>query len=239
MTTVYCVPPAGAGMSFYRSYAGRHEQFELVGVDLPGHESRLSEPLSEDVADLGRDVVKGIVTANPSEPIVVFGHSFGAIVAWQVVRFLPADLRDRAVLVVSGAAAPTLPRPVVSHLDDVALVDAVRKLTGYYHPAYDNEELRELLLPALRADMAALERIPSIDRRLDVPVLVLRGSKDHLVAREHAAGWSEVTSQPIRLREVPGGHMYLAEETAPLLEQLHDVLTGVPGSSDPAPVKHS
>jgi surfactin synthase thioesterase subunit len=79
--------------------------------------------------------------------------------------------------------------------------------------------MRELLLPVLRADVELHEAYrPAGEKRVDVPVTALRGADDTLVADEALAGWGRVTSATFAVRRLPGGHMYLADSPAAVLD---------------------
>jgi surfactin synthase thioesterase subunit len=82
----------------------------------------------------------------------------------------------------------------------------------------DDPEMRELILPTLRADVELHENyVPSTDEPLGVPITSVRGSDDELVTSDEAAAWAKVTSRDFALVELPGGHMYLTESAAALL----------------------
>jgi surfactin synthase thioesterase subunit len=157
---------------------------------------------------------------------VIFGHSFGAVVAYELARRVSdAGLQRRhLVLVVSGAGRPgSGPDELISGLDDDHFLDQVRHRTGYSHPAFDDPEIRDLLLPTLRADIALSERYrPHVIAPLPHPVLTLRGDADELVSAAQAAQWREMTSAEFVMRQLPGGHMYLTESWQQLLDLLRD-----------------
>ncbi|AEV87076.1 putative thioesterase [Actinoplanes sp. SE50] len=209
-----CFPPAGAGAGFYHDWRGVRPGLDVHGVELPGREKRFAEPPLTAMTALVDDLVPGILDQTADRPeVVFFGHSFGASVAYEVVRALTAAGRTGLTLIVSGAAAPgTGTRPAITGLPDDEFVAGVRRIAGYRHPALDDPELRELLLPALRADVTCQEQYrPAPLPRLAVPVVALRGAADDLVTATDAARWSEVTDGRFIGAELPGGHMYLVD----------------------------
>ncbi|MFI7602458.1 thioesterase II family protein [Actinoplanes sp. NPDC049681] len=215
-----CFAPAGAGAGFFHDWRGVRSALDVRGAELPGREKRFAEEPHTDMATLVADLVPRIQQETAGHrAVVVFGHSFGASVAYEVVRALAAAGRTGLSLVVSGAAGPGGdPRPQISHLPDEEFVAAVRRTAGYHHPALDNPELQELLLPVLRADVALHERYrPAAEPRLTVPVLSLRGSADDLVSAADTARWSDVTDGAYRSAEFPGGHMYLVDRADAVL----------------------
>jgi surfactin synthase thioesterase subunit len=100
-------------------------------------------------------------------------------------------------------------------------VARVRELAGYAHPALDHPQLREVLLPTLRADVAMHESYrPPSSRRIAAPITSIRGSSDDLVSAEEAAQWSAATTAECRMVEVSGGHMYLVDSPPTLMRVL-------------------
>ena len=95
----------------------------------------------------------------------------------------------------------------------------VREFAGYDHEALADPEMRELILPTLQADVAMHEDYrPSTLAPLPVPVTAVRGAQDTLTDAQQAGAWSKVAGRDFAYRELPGGHMYLAEDPAALLD---------------------
>ncbi len=222
-----CLPPAGAGASFFHPWRGVADPFHLVPVDLPGRETRFADEPRTDMPGVIEAILPGVLAViRDCRQSVIFGHSFGAVVAYELARRVSdAGLqRLRLVLVVSGAGRPgSGPDELISGLDDDHFLDQVRHRTGYSHPAFDDPEIRALLLPTLRADIALSERYrPHVIAPLPHPVLTLRGDADELVSAAQAAQWREMTSAEFVMRQIPGGHMYLTESWQQLLDLLRD-----------------
>lgn len=150
----------------------------MVAVQFPGREERFVEPPHTDAAQAVADACDQVVRATGGAGrVVVFGHSLGAVLAYELVHRL-AEVPGISVeaLIVSGSPGPWDGRETrASDLDDEAFLAQVRTFAGYAHPALENPDLRELLLPVLRADVAMHENYrPSTDRPLQVPVTALR-----------------------------------------------------------------
>ncbi|MFF7976482.1 amino acid adenylation domain-containing protein [Streptomyces sp. NPDC007905] len=242
--SLVCLPFAGSGAGFYRQWA----QLAVPGVrvvapQLPGREELFNEDPYTDVRQAAHFVAEETIraTAGGTGPVALFGHSLGAVLAYETARELQAREFDRlSHLFVSGSAGPWETRPRTSGLDDDALAAHVEEITGYRHPAFDNPELRELLLPLLRADTVMHERYrpTSGASALSIPVTALRGTDDVLVAPDSLEQWSATTTAQFAMAEVPGGHMYLTERPAELLERIAGLVDGgsqaEPPSSQPA-----
>ncbi|MFD5657805.1 thioesterase II family protein [Streptomyces hirsutus] len=228
-TLLVSFPHAGAGPSFFAQWWNLASPgLDVAPVGLPGREKRFAEPPLEYVSDAVDDALPQIrAQAGGYRGVCLFGHSLGAVLAYETACRLRADADVPVMgLVVSGSAGPAHRHDLgATGLSDDAFLATVERATGYRHEALDEPELRELLLPALRADIAMHERYRSSGTTvLDVPVLAVRGAEDHLIDAEMLGQWQEVTTTRFDTRSLPGGHMYLADSPGPLLRLICDSL---------------
>lgn len=221
---VLCFPPAGAGPSFFQAWPGAAPALRFTAVELPGKERRFAEPPATTMADLLDAITEDVLReAGTAGRVGVFGHSFGARVAYEVARLLARERPGvELTLFASGAERPGVERPApIAGLPDDEFVVAVAGLAGYRHPALDDPDLRELLLPALRGDIAVDEtHRPEQRERVAFPIVSIRGAGDELVSAAAAERWAEVTSAGCATREIPGGHMYLVDQWRDLVALL-------------------
>lgn len=217
-----CVPFAGAGASFFHPWGelagpGR----PILALQLPGREWRLIDEPYRDVVAAAADLAPSVVEqAGRGGRVALFGHSLGAVLAYEIAHALVRG-GDVGVerLFVSGSPDPWTPRTSrASGLDDDEFLLRVREFAGYDHEALADPDMRELILPALRADVEMHESYtPGTDAPLAAPITALHARDDALVSAEQTAGWSKATSGPFQMVEVDGGHMYLTEDAAGLL----------------------
>lgn len=217
-----CLPYAGAGASFYRPWAALAEgALEIVPLQLPGRERLIDEDPYRDV----HQAVDGLLPqlrerlGDGDHRVALFGHSLGAVLAYELAHRLVAENGIELVhLFVSGSPHPGQGREQrATGLSDDEFLSRVGEFAGYSHPAFDDPEMREMLLPTLRADVEMHETyVPSTLLPLDAPLTVIRGEDDALVGHDAAASWNKATGRDFDHVEVPGGHMYLTE-SAPAL----------------------
>jgi surfactin synthase thioesterase subunit len=217
---VVCFPPGGAGAGFFHSWLGQREGLTVLPVELPGREKRYSEPECTELGALMDTILPELRSATAGfDEVAFFGHSFGALLAYETVRVLAAE-RDGLTLVASGATWPGTRRPGrITGLGDEEFIAGVQAIAGYRHPALDEPELRDLVLPPLRTDVAMHEGyVYRAHEPLDVPVLAVRGDADDLVSAADLTEWQRVTTAPLSVAELTGAHMYLVEEWPALLD---------------------
>jgi medium-chain acyl-[acyl-carrier-protein] hydrolase len=152
------------------------------------------------------------IHAYVDEPFAFFGHSMGAVVAFELARLLRgrAEPLPRALL-VSGARAPQFRRGHVPPPEPAPseFVDELRRLEGMPPQVLDNPALLRVVLPALRADAAIYRNYIYADEPpLDCPIRAYGGTEDPNVRREHLEAWALQTSSSFSLRMFPGGHFF-------------------------------
>ncbi|MFF1745711.1 amino acid adenylation domain-containing protein [Streptomyces mirabilis] len=226
---VVCLPHTGAGASFFRPWQAGGA-FEIIAPDLAGHDKRFGEPPHRTVAAAAADLLPRVLSAlDGRDEAVLFGHCLGGTIAFELAELLLEHGVRLRHLIISGTPGPTVPRPRrTTGLPDREFLTRLEELAGYRHPALADPEMAALLLPVLRADQEMYEdyRRTSVTP-LDVPVTVLRGEADALVSTADAARWQEATTLPLRSLETAGGHMYLADDSGPVLELVEWLADGV------------
>ncbi|MFC4147676.1 thioesterase II family protein [Micromonospora mangrovi] len=225
-TSLLVLPHSGGNAHAYAPWrALLPDDVRLLIGQYPGRGARFSEPLPERMADL----VDPILASLPADTddLVVLGHSMGSLVAYEVTRALTDAGRAPRALVVSACRAPFLANPSPVHpeaLDDDALVAAIKARGGTDDGILDEPELRELVLPSIRADFALDDAYRSaVAAPLACPVTVVGGSTDPVVPAEALDRWAEVTAGPVATHVLPGGHFYFQQQ----LEEFLSLVTGV------------
>ncbi|WP_246204076.1 thioesterase II family protein [Streptomyces tailanensis] len=212
---LFCLPHAGAGASAYREWQSKvGPDVEVVPVQLPGREARFAEPPVTSAAEIVKHLAGSLVERAGGKPFALFGHSMGALLAYELTHELLLVGRPPVHLVVSGYGAPHLPRStaygVVHKLPDAELARHIEALQGTAGEVLEHPELLELLLPILRADYELCETYRFVGHPpLPVPVTALGGTEDPGATEPQLRAWGELTTAPFTATSFPGGHFYL------------------------------
>ncbi len=221
-TTLLCVPFAGAGPSFFHPWqelaAGR---WRVTSVELPGRERRILDTPYRNVVEAAKNEIDDIVAQlGEGTRTVLFGHSLGAVLAYELVHLLSTRGVHVERLVVSGSPGPWTQRERrAAGLHGDEFLARVEEFAGFRHEALDHPEMRELILPTLQADCEMHEAyVPSTDDPVSVPITSLRGEADGLVTAEEGRQWRDATTAAFGYTEFPGDHMYLVDQGREVLD---------------------
>ncbi|MER6629726.1 alpha/beta fold hydrolase [Streptomyces sp. NPDC000987] len=222
---LFCLPYAGGGAAAYREWhAIAPEHIQVCPLELPGRGSRLGEPPISRLRPLV-DGLAGAVGPFLDRPFAIFGHSMGALLAFELTRtLLRRGLPLPAHLFVSGRSAPDAPpeRPRIHDAPEAQVLERLRNLGGTPQEVLDDPELMELVLPVLRADFSVLESYEYLDGPpLPVPLTVFGGTDDALVAPARLHDWRRQSSSGSRLRMLPGGHFFLHPSARTIMAEIN------------------
>ncbi|GAA4781302.1 MULTISPECIES: thioesterase II family protein [Streptomyces] len=207
-----CLPQSGGGATAFTGWRPHlPEGVELAPVELPGRGSRMAEPVMGEFGPLLDALLDGL-RGELDAPYALFGHSFGALLAYELALRTERDgLPSPAALFVSGSRAPQVPlgRAAVAGSSDEELAGWLLRTGGLPRELLDHPDFLREILRAVRADMAMAERY-HVPEPLPVgcPLLALAGRDDEVSPPRAVAAWSSCTTAVHRTALVPGGHSY-------------------------------
>jgi medium-chain acyl-[acyl-carrier-protein] hydrolase len=218
----FCFPYAGGGTTTFQVWADQlPSTIEVCLVRLPGRESRLFEQPYRQLSALLPVLTTALspyLDPDSGRAFVLFGHSMGALIAFELARFLRrAQLREPVHVMVSGRPAPQLPvspeRLKMHELQDDQLLERLRKFSGTPKVLLDSPEMLRMFLPTLRADFSIVETYSyQPEEPLDCGISAFGGSRDPDVPPDAMAAWREQTRGVFTCRQHPGNHFYLQQD---------------------------
>jgi surfactin synthase thioesterase subunit len=201
---------------------------EVISLQYPGRQDRRADPCLDSVGAFA-DHVADALRPLTDLPLIFFGHSLGATIAYETARRLAAAGTEISALFASGRRGPSVTRDERVHLkSDAELLGEVRELDGTNGTLLEDDEFVQLILPALRADYRAAETYrhqPGAE--LHCPITTMIGDEDPKVTAEEAKAWQEHTTGKFELMVFPGGHFYLNHHQAEILRAITAHLDGV------------
>jgi surfactin synthase thioesterase subunit len=218
---IFCFPHAGAGALAFRPWADLFPpEIEVCAVQLPGREERFRENPFTDVHALVPALTRALYPYELSRPFAFYGHSMGALVAYELTHFLKAQYGIAPIhLFVSARNAPHVPdpRPPLYSLPDAAFVDQLRLLGGTPQEVLDNADDDWLRL--LRADFELNEAYRFTARTpFGVPISAYGGRTDPRIAPADIEPWRKHTSGAFAVRLFDSGHFFIQAERAQVVQ---------------------
>lgn len=205
---------AGATSAAYsRWYKYFPVEWQLLFIELPGRDGR--DPAAS-LQQLTQEIAQKFRTQNYKCPVALFGHSFGALLAYELARLMACH-NQVIWLGVSGRVAPHMPLPFSLPLaasSDEILIETLRRIGGTSEDILSDLTWREYFLPMYRADLALLESHGySLAETLNIPMTVFSGRNDSLVNEEGLTGWNALTKSHCRHLKFDGDHFYLMTDS--------------------------
>jgi medium-chain acyl-[acyl-carrier-protein] hydrolase len=225
---LFCFPYAGGSSTVYAQWqAGLDPAIEVCAVQLPGRGVRLVEAPCWSMPDL-IGALLGALRGNDDLPFAFFGHSLGALIAFELARHCQwHGLPTPAHLIVSGSSAPQA-RAASRNLhamDDALLFKELEVYNGTPPEVLQNRELMSMVLPSIRADFALAEQyVYRNGPLLDMPLTAFAGKSDPHVSPGQVAGWQKETVGRFQEQWFEGDHFFLAPRQKDILEYVGNLL---------------
>ena len=233
---LFCFPYAGAGPQVYRNWPQKLSRFiEFFAVQLAGRGTRLNERPYTSVVNAAEDLI-GSFERYLDKPIVLFGHSLGALMCFELAH----RLRDKygiepSLLIVSGRGAPQVPNddPPTYDLPDPEFINELRRLNGTPSEVLEHTALMELMLPIIKADFKMSETYTFIERPpLNCPLVAMGGINDPGLDRNSLEAWGELTKGSFSMHMVPGDHFMIHSAESAVVGWVNHDLNAVINNPD-------
>ena len=231
---LFCFPFAGAGVSIFREWPSElRDDTHVFGIQLPGRENRIAEPPLHNLVAAARGIAE-VLSRYDDLPFALFGHSLGALLCFEVARQLRNwKCSSPTQMFASACGAPRrLKRDMPIHeLPDDLLIQKLRGFNGTPEQILKNEEVMQLMLPTIRADLELSETYSyEPDEPLECPITVVGGLQDHEVTSSDLLAWETETSASFNIRMFPGDHYFIRSRRTLVLRMIRDQLGSVPAS---------
>ena len=221
---MFCFSYAGGSAHAFGPWAqALPTQLEVLAVQLPGRGARMFEPPYTSLPTLVHDVA---IALRPflNKPFVLFGHSMGAIISFELARYFRARGMQKPLhLFLSGGGAPRhrVREIMRSTLSDEDLIEELRSFNGVSSQILNDTELMRIMLPTIRADFTVCETYAyQPGPPLEIPISAFGGTEDPEVPETQLQLWEEETKENFSMRMFPGGHFYLHSAQALTLQVL-------------------
>jgi len=218
--------PFGGGTGF--SYLGLcnavKTDVEIVVINPPGHMMNTDKPLES--IDAMVYLYKKELGPLLKKETVLFGHSIGGIVAYEICWELEKERKIKRLIVSSVNPPHNMMDAVDLHsdMDTETLVKKSAQLGGMPQIFREDHQIMKMFVRGLRADLKALEGYKPVtpNRQLNTTAVILYSDNDYIVDAEKLKEWELYMECP-RLVRFRGDHFYLFQEEN--LESVGSILT--------------
>lgn len=227
---LFCFPYGGGNAVIFRQW--QHylvDDIDVYPVQLPGRGMRMQEPSYQKLEPL----IKEMATAfqpHLDRPYSLFGHSMGALIAFELARYLQKNFQSSPKhVIVSGFRAPHLPdpKPPIHKRSNRQFVEEIAKMNGTPKEILENPEYLELFLPSLRADFQLCETYTyHKGEPLRAPLTAFGGKQDPEVTEEMLKAWKMHTAACFKLVSFSGDHFFIHREEEAVVRQIRKIIKG-------------
>ncbi|HTZ44036.1 MAG TPA: alpha/beta fold hydrolase [Jatrophihabitans sp.] len=214
--TLVCLGFCGGGAGAYHPWGPvLPPHVDLVTICYPGRDGRFLEDYVQNWDELAADATAAVSSAGEEGPYVLFGHSMGGWMAFEVAARIERQGGPRPqTLVVSSANAPSrglTPQDMFPNMQDTD-----EQLLGWMRahglmPAHvlDDPDLQEMAIELMRADIRVRDTFAYADGTMvSIPLQVLTGDEDSVIEPDTGEQWQRLATAGYRHDVLPGGHFY-------------------------------
>ncbi|MGC5408937.1 amino acid adenylation domain-containing protein [Streptomyces sp. DT225] len=217
---------------------------ELLGVQMPGRETRAAEPHATDMMAVADQVVAALAEPGRLDaPLVLYGHSQGSWLCWEVAHRLAnrPGVAPFALLPVCGLPPMAQPTQALSRLAELITdrdeapdpAEAAPALAGVLPPeVLNDEELLADYLLRLRCDVQLAENHRAVLRgftrpALDIALFPVEAGADPVLPRGSMQVWSALTTGDFAMRSIDGTHSAPLDNPAALAAEITRALARI------------
>jgi malonyl CoA-acyl carrier protein transacylase len=213
---IFCFPYAGGAANLYKDWdKAIPANAEVCAIEYPGRWSRFNEPHIQDMKTMVNGLTEGI-KPYLDRPFVFFGYSLGAFIAFETACKLEQEMGMKPVQLF--AAAARAPHRMIDRLriawggTDEEFLKRFTEVFGMPSGEnwVDNKAVREIFLPALRADVSVLSTYRyEKGKKVSFPITALGGMDDPSVAVSELEHWRELTTSGFDKQSFKGTHFFI------------------------------
>lgn len=229
MKKIFCIPFAGGTADYFNKWKQEvqslTDQVELIPIELAGKGKRQLEGMYHTIEEAVEDVFRIICSMMEDMPYVIFGHSMGSIIAFEVCRLIEKrQVRKPQKLYCSGRVAPHITYNIrFSDLENKVLLEHVKNFKYF---GADNSRLYKIMglyINKLKNDFLLVDNYICSDRELITIPLVIFFGKDDIQDVRKVYEWN-IYSTDFNVFFYSGGHFFINEHYKELINIMLDEL---------------
>jgi surfactin synthase thioesterase subunit len=224
---LYIFPHAGGSADFYVPFSRAFcTEMKRIAVQYPGRRDRRDLPPSASIPTLADQFCNMLKSSDESSgQIAFFGHSMGALVAFEVALRLESAGNPIAALFLSACAAPgRLRHKYFDERSDDDVLKLAADLTGASPEFFNDEKFLGTILPTVQSYRSVADYSPT-GTTVSCPIYAFTGADDILATYDDVLAWSNRTTSEFAVRVFSGGHFYLTEHVLDVAKEVETRFT--------------
>ena len=219
---LFLFPPAGSDVTIFNKWEDNFSSYvEVCKLKLPGRGMRYNEPLESNCQILA-DKIAEVIDENTNIPFVIFGHSMGALIAYETAILLQAKgnkflkeiclsaMKSPDCVSDDGCFENDNSQKISMHsLSDAELQKKLIEFGGMPSEILSDSSLIEFLLPIFRNDLYLCDTY-HLNKKivLNIPIVVYGGKSDSVANSNDLAKWKDFSSKKVHVLMFQGNHFY-------------------------------
>ena len=227
---LYCIPYAGGSAAiYYRWRPYFQDNIEIVPLELKGRGQRVGEAFYESLEEAVEDLFDIIKDELDNSPYMIFGHSMGSMLAFQLVHKIQENRYPMPMrLFVSGRKSPIY-SSIGENMHDASIEKIKAKMLSYGGTppeVFEDPKLIEYFLPVIRADYYMMEKFvyKDFEEKLDCKIAVFYGLDDKDTDEETVKEWSKYTMSNINVYAFEGNHFFIESNKNKVCETINQIV---------------
>lgn len=223
---LFCFANAGGSAEIYKQWQpSLASNFTVTPLELPGRGRRITESCCTSLMQAAHEAAQKIIDSGVSS-YSIFGHSLGSVLALETEKILEAQGLSANTLFVSGRIPPhiSLTGKQFHTSTDEELVEELKRLGGTHEELLNDTAFLDFILPIMRCDYQMLETYtPANSPKTQCPIHVCCGDADSDAPLHQLYQWRELTENSCDVKLFCGGHFYIQDSVAPLIDYVKHV----------------
>lgn len=225
-SALYCLAHAGGNAQDYlRWQSGLSDDLIMKAVTLPGTGRRYGEAYPTDINLLTENIAAAIEREG-DKTFYLFGHSMGAILAWEVAKKLRTPPGG---LLLSASLSPTeIPSPRIirmAEMDNETFIQEMAYFNGIDESLMHNPFLNDIVAEKLKRDFKLIARYRyQYSAPVSVPVMVIVGEHDAHVTVGSLMKWQSHTQHFLGAKQVCGNHFYFNDHPEIMINAISEMV---------------
>ena len=227
-----CLPYAGgSSIIYYRWIEQLKDVCEIIPVDYPGHGKKVTQAFATSYYEMLLDIYEDIIEKVKDKEFVIFGHSMGAYVAFDLCKIFIRNFQTIPEFIILSSANDPGHRIKLSYATqkgDELDWKSIANLGGTPKEILLNEEYRKYFEPIFLNDFRILDSISEVSSPIQVSIYVCWGDHDPIITESGVFGWKELSGCNVEMKKFVGGHFYCFEENShTFIDYLKNILCEV------------